>query len=158
MEIYCADCGCLVDHGERVISCDTAECCCLALPVADPMTTTAALIRTSFNARDIDALRSLLAEGATWGEDPDHDQFCHDRNDIVAHIKRLLDEGVDARITDTATGSRGIAVRLHVDWPDPEDQARPELHEVHMAFMVTDGLVTAIHGQDDGDEALAAVS
>src|SRR5436305_8221716 len=33
-------------------------------------------LRTAFNARDIDALRSLLAEGATWGEDPDVEPYC----------------------------------------------------------------------------------
>ena len=58
---------------------------------------------------------------------------------------------------ETTTGPQGIAVRLHVDWPDPEDQ-RPELQTVYQAYMVTDGLVTEIHGHDDQDAALAAIS
>ena len=114
-------------------------------------------LRTAFNARDIDALRLLLAEGATWGEDPESESFCHDRNDIIRHVKQLLDQGVHATIVETTTGPRGITVRLHVDSPDPEDQ-RPELQTVHQAYMVTDGLVTEIHGHDNQDAALAAIS
>ena len=118
----------------------------------------ASQLQSAFHARNLDALRLLLAEGATWGEDPEADQFCHDRNEVIAHVKRLLAEGVDATIVETTTGPRGIAVRLHVNWPDPEDQARPELHTVWQAYTVTDGLVTEIHGHDDQDSALAAIA
>ena len=117
----------------------------------------ASRLRTAFNARDIDVLRSLLAEDATWGEDPEGESFCHDRNDIIRHLKQLLDEGVQATIVETTTGPHGIAVRLNVDWPDPEDQ-RSELQTIHQAYMVTDGVVTEIHGYDDQDAALAAIS
>ena len=114
-------------------------------------------LQRAFNARDIDTLRSLLAEAATWGEDPEGESFCHDRNDVIAHVKQLLDDGVRATIVETTTGPRGIAVRVHVDWPAPEDQ-RPELQTVHQAYMVTDGLVTEIHGHDDHDSAVATIS
>ena len=114
-------------------------------------------LRTAFNTRDIDALRSLLAEDATWGDDPDADSFCRDRSAIIQHVKRLLDAGVDATIVETTTGARGIAVRLHVQWPDSEDQGT-RLQTVHQAYLVTDGLVTEIHGYDDADTALAAIS
>jgi len=40
MEICYADCGCLVDRGVRLIACASADCCCLGLPLADPMETT----------------------------------------------------------------------------------------------------------------------
>lgn len=117
----------------------------------------ASRLRTALNTRDIDVLRSLLAEDATWGEDPDGESFCHDRNDIIRHVKQLLDQGVRPTIVETTTGPRGIAVRLHVDWPDPEDQ-RPESQTVHQAYMVRDGVVTEIHGHDDQAAALAAIS
>ena len=125
--------------------------------MADVVEDLAMRLQTAFNARDIDTLRSLLAEDARWGEDPEHPTFCHDRNDIIAHLKQLLDEGVQATIVETTTGPLGIAVRLHVDWPDPEDN-RPELQTVHQAYLVTGGLVTEIHGHDDQDSALAAIS
>jgi hypothetical protein len=115
-------------------------------------------LRTAFNAQDLDALGSLLAPDARWGEDPDGEGFCHDRQDVLGRFKHLLDEGIQARIEETTTGPRGIAVRLHVDWPDPEDQQRPELQTVYMAFLVADGLISEIHGQDDEDSALAAIS
>jgi hypothetical protein len=51
----------------------------------------------------------------------DHgDSFCHDRNDIIRNLKRLLAEGIAATIVDTTTGPRGIAAHLMVDWPNPE--------------------------------------
>ena len=33
MEIGCADCGCIVDAGVRVVPCGTPDCCCCDLPV-----------------------------------------------------------------------------------------------------------------------------
>jgi hypothetical protein len=33
MELYCAECGCLVEDGVRVVPCGTASCCSLSLPV-----------------------------------------------------------------------------------------------------------------------------
>jgi ketosteroid isomerase-like protein len=121
------------------------------------METLATQLRTAFNARDIDTFRSLLAKDASWGEDPEHETFCHDRNDIIANLKRLLDEGVQATIVETTTGPRGIAVRLDVKWPEPEDW-RPELQTAHQAYLVSDGLITEIHGHDDEESALAAIA
>jgi hypothetical protein len=157
MEIYCADCGCLVERGIRVIPCHTAECCCLNLPTAAPMDITAARIRTAFNDRDLDGLSALLAPEATWGDDLAGEGFCHNRTDIVGRFGQLIAEGVEATVVGTRIGTQGIAVELHVDWPEPEDQ-RPDLARVWMAFMLTDGLVTAIRGQDDEEAAVAATS
>ncbi len=114
-------------------------------------------LRSAFDGGDIDTLRSMLAEDATWGDDPESESFCHDRGEVVAHVKRLLDGGVDATIVETATGPRGIAVQLHVDWPGSDDQ-RPELQTIHQSYVVSNGFVTEIHGHDDAASALAAVS
>ena len=35
VEIGCADCGCIVDSGVRVIPCNTPDCCCRQLPVRE---------------------------------------------------------------------------------------------------------------------------
>jgi hypothetical protein len=114
-------------------------------------------LRTAFNARDVDAFRSLLAEAATWGDDPDSESYCHDRDDIIRHLKRLLAEGVRATMLRTATGNRGIAVHLEVEWPAPDD-ARSERVSVFQVYVVVDGLVREIHGCDDFDAALAAIT
>ena len=156
MEMHCADCGCLVDRGVRVIPCATLECCCLHLLAAEPMEVIAARIRTSLNARDIDTLRSLLAEKATWGEDPEGDSFCHDRNDVIRNLKRLLAEGVQATIVDTITGPHGIAAHLMVEWPNPET-AREDRVDFFQVYIVPEGLVTEIHGHDNRDSALASI-
>jgi hypothetical protein len=157
MEISCADCGCLVNGGVRVIPCATDECCCLDLPVAEPMEVLAARIRTSFNARDMDAFRSLIAEDAKWGEDPDHPNTCHNRNDIVATYERHLADGVRGRVVETTVGPRGVACLLEVEWPDPDHDA-PRGPTFFQVFLVSDGLVIKIEGHDDRELALAAIS
>ena len=35
VEIGCADCGCIVDSGVRVIPCNTPDCCCRHLPIRE---------------------------------------------------------------------------------------------------------------------------
>jgi hypothetical protein len=117
----------------------------------------AARISTAFNDRDIDTLRSLLAADATWGEDPDGPSSCHDRNDIIRRLKQLLAAGVRATIVQTTTGPRGIAAEVEVEWPRPED-VRPNRISYSQVYVVADGLVTEIHGYDDMDSAVAAIS
>ena len=157
VEIYCADCGCLVERGVRVIPCDTPECCCLDLPVADPMETTAARLRVAFNARDMDAFRGLFSEDAIWGDDPEHPSYCHSRSDIISNYKRLLGEGVKATMVNATTGPLGGACVLDVQWPDRETW-RPQRQNIYQAYLVRDGKITAIHGYDDEAAALDAIS
>jgi hypothetical protein len=157
MEIYCADCGCLVDRGIRVIACDSSECCCLDLPMVEPMQALAVRTRRAFNTRDIDTMRSLIAQDATWGENPEGDSFCHDRDAIITNLKRLLAEGIQATIVDTTTGPRGIAAHIQVEWPDPAT-ARADRIDFFQAYVVTGGLITEIHGHDTHDSAMAAIS
>jgi hypothetical protein len=114
-------------------------------------------ITAAFNGRDLDTMRSLLADDATWGDDPDSESFCHDRDAIMRNLKRLLAEGVRATIVDTTTGPRGVAAHLTVDWPDPET-AREDRLDFFQVYVVTDGLVTEIHGRDDRDSAIRAIS
>jgi hypothetical protein len=35
MEIACAECGCVVDRGVRMIPCKDTECCCRELPIRE---------------------------------------------------------------------------------------------------------------------------
>jgi hypothetical protein len=114
-------------------------------------------LRLAFNAQDVDGLRSLLAEGATWGEDPSGESFCHDRNDIIRHVKQLLAEGVRATIVETTTGPRGIAAQVDVEWPRPDD-APPDRIRILQVYVVAGGLVTEIHGHEGIDSALVAIS
>jgi hypothetical protein len=157
MEMYCADCGCLVERGIRLISCDTVECCCVDLPQAAAMESLAARLRHALNARDTDAFRALIAENAVWGEGgPDDERTCHNRNDIIATYKRLLNQGVRGTVTETTTGPGGVACLVEIDWPvDVPNQRGPTLYQV---FLVTDGVVTRIQGHDDRDLALAAIA
>jgi hypothetical protein len=126
-------------------------------PTLSGVETLAAQLRTSFNARDIDTFRALLAEDARWGEDPDAPNTCHNRAEIIAHVKQLLDEGVRASIAETTTGPHGVACLLEVERPEPEN-APPARCSFYQVYVVADGLVTEIQGHDDQDSALAAIS
>jgi SnoaL-like domain len=126
-------------------------------PTLSRMETLATQLRTAFNARDVDTFRGLLAEDARWGEDPDAPNTCHNRAEIVAHVKRLLNEGVRASIMETTTGPRGVACLLEVEWPDPKYAPR-DRYSFYQVYVVTDGLITEIQGHDDQDSALAAIS
>lgn len=156
MEIYCADCGCLVERGVRIIPCATEGCCCLHLPTASPMETIAARIRTACNAHDMDAFRALISTDGTWGDDMDSESACKNRDDIIRTYEQLLNEGVRGTVIETTTGPRGVACLVEVEWPDPEDRdSDPRSYQV---FLVADGLVTKIEGHDDRDAALVAIS
>jgi len=115
-------------------------------------------LRTAFNARDIDTVRSLLADGATWGEDPNGESFCRNRNDIIRHLQQLLAEGIRATIVETITGPRGIVALVEVEWPDPESAPPDRIRFAQVYVVNDDGLVSEIHGHDDMDSALAAVA
>ena len=116
----------------------------------------AARIRIAMNGRDMDAFRSLIAEDARWGEDPNALETCHSRNDIIATYKRLLAEGVRGTVTETMVGPRGVACHLEVEWPGPEHRGRGA--SFYQVFLVQEGVVTEIEGHDDETLALAAIS
>ncbi len=114
-------------------------------------------IRAALNARDMDAFRGLIAEGARWGEGgPDDDRTCHDRNEIIATYERLLATGVRGTVVDATCGRRGIACTLEVEWPAAAANRRGPT--IYQAFFVSDGLITRIAGYDDHDDAVAAIS
>jgi hypothetical protein len=120
------------------------------------MQATATRIRAAFDARDMDLLRSLVATDATWGDDPDSDRFCHDRDEIMADYERLRDAGVVGTVIETITGPNGVACLLEVQWTDPDRRGRgPRLYQ---AFRVENDLITRITGHDTEAEARAAIS
>jgi hypothetical protein len=157
MEMPCADCGCLVEHGVRLIPCDTSECGCVDLPTAEPMETIAARLRHALNARDMAAFGDLIAQDARWGEGgPDDARTCHNRNDIIATYRRLLRQGVRGTVTETTTGPGGVVCLIEIEWPDDGPHRRGST--LYQVFLVTDGLVTCIQGHDERDLAFAAIS
>ena len=83
---------------------------------------------------------------------------------IVIIVKPQIDpppeayeQGVRATIVETTTGPHGIAAQVEVEWPDPEE-ARPDRISFSQVYVVTDGLVTEIHGHDDKYSAITAIS
>src|SRR5262245_42851655 len=112
-------------------------------------------LTTAFATKDLVLLGSLLADDARWGDD-DSPNRCRSRADVVATFDRVLREGVDGTIVDTQTGPGGVAVRLHVHWPEPGDAGRDE--DFWHAYVVERGVVSEIQRHDDRRSAVAAIS
>jgi SnoaL-like domain len=155
VEVYCADCGCLVDGGVRVVPCNGADCCCLDLPIRlRTLDQIAGQLRSAFVNKDLATLARLLAEDARWGDD-DHPNKCRSRSDVIATFDRLLGEGVEGEVVDTVVGPNGVAVLLHVQWPNPGEGRGVNFYQ---AYLVHDGLVTEIQRHDDRRSAVAALA
>jgi hypothetical protein len=155
MEMYCAACGCLVERGVRVVPCNSAECCCLDLPIhVRTVDQIADQLRSAFATQDLNALGRLLAGNARWGSDDNPDQ-CRSRGDVVATFDRLLGEGVEAEITDTIVGPNGLAVLLQIEWPNPGEGREASFYQT---YRVASGAVTEIQHHDDRKSAVAAIS
>lgn len=111
------------------------------------------MLTSAFAAKDMDALGRLLADDARWGDD-DHPNRCRSRSDVLATFIRFLGEGVDGTVTETIVGPGGVAVLLHVQWPDPGPGRGVNFYQ---AYMVQGGLVTEIQRHDDRKSAVEAV-
>jgi hypothetical protein len=111
-------------------------------------------IQSAFATKNLDALGQLLADDARWGDD-DHPNRCRSRVDVIATFDRLLGEGVDGEVTETIIGPNGVAVLLHVRWPNPGEGRGVNFYH---SYLVRSGLVTEIQRHDDRRSALAALS
>lgn len=155
MSIACADCGCLVELGVRVATCDDGGCCCSTLPTRQSLEEIAARVAAAFGQRDIESFGSLLADDARWGDD-DAPNKCRTRADVVATFERLLAEDVSGDVTETKIGRAGILCHLRIDWPAPADSHRRS--EVLHLYRVRDGQIIEIEPYDDQLEAEAALA
>jgi hypothetical protein len=111
-------------------------------------------LRSAFATKDLHLLGQLLAADARWGDD-DHPNPCRSRSDVVATFGRLLGEGVDGTVTEAVTGPNGVAVLLHVEWPNPGEGRGVNFYQ---SYLVANGLVTEIQRHDDRRSAVAAIS
>jgi hypothetical protein len=109
---------------------------------------------SAFATKNLDAFAELLAEDVRWGDD-DNPNRCRSRSDAVATFSRLLGEGVDGEVTETIIGANGIAICLHVRWPDPGEGRSVNLYQ---DYLVHDGIVTEIQRHNDRRSALAALA
>ncbi len=73
---------------------------------------------------------------------------------MIATFNRLLGEGVEGTVTEAITGPCGVAVLLHVEWPNPGEGRGVN---VFQSYIVSGGLVTEIQRHDDRHSAVAAI-
>jgi SnoaL-like domain len=82
----------------------------------------------------------VLAPDARWGDD-DPPNRCRSRADVIATFEQLLGEGVEGTVTETVIGPNGVAVLLHVEWPNPGEGRGVDFYQ---SYIVADGVVTEI--------------
>jgi hypothetical protein len=111
-------------------------------------------LQTAFTTKNLELLARLLHPDARWGDDH-HPNRCRSRAEVIATFDRLLGEGVDGTVTDTVIGPNGVAVLLHVEWPNPGEGRGVNFFQ---SYIVSDGLVTEIQRHDDRRSAVAAIS
>jgi hypothetical protein len=74
---------------------------------------------------------------------------------VVGTFGRLLGEGVEGSVTESVTGPKGVAVKLHVQWPNPGEGRGVNFWQ---SYIVAGGVVTEIQRHDDRRSAVRAVS
>jgi hypothetical protein len=109
----------------------------------------------AYQAADVGGLSDLLKPDVRWGDDH-HPNRCRSRDDVVRTFSGWLGKGVSADVLDTETGSFGVALRLHVNWTDPNDRARGT--EFFHVFMVRDEQITEIRRYNDARSAKKAIT
>jgi hypothetical protein len=110
-------------------------------------------LTAAFAAKDMDALGTVLADDARWG-DENHPNQCRSRADVIGTFTRLLGEGVDGTVTETVVGTGGVAVKLHVAWPNPGAGRGVNFFQ---SYIVRAGRVTEIQRHDDRKSAVKAI-
>ncbi|MDA8264617.1 MAG: nuclear transport factor 2 family protein [Actinomycetota bacterium] len=109
-------------------------------------------VRTALETRDLEALGTLLSDDVRWGDD-DHPRRCRSRSDVLATFRRLMDEGVQADITELVAGANGLLCGLAVKLPGPGHPSERRLFHV---YLVRDSRIVEIQPHDDRMAATTA--
>ncbi len=88
-------------------------------------------IRAAFEARDVDAFGALLRDDVHWGDD-NHPRRCRNRGEVLAVFNHGLANGIDATITELATGSRGVLCGLSLATLTPVKGVKGEFFHVYL--------------------------
>jgi hypothetical protein len=114
----------------------------------------ASRITAAYSTVDLAGFAALLADDVRWGDDG-HPRACRNRDDVMRMFGEFASSGVRADVVEVHTGPRGVACRLHVNWPGRADRGRG--FDFFHVFMRRAGLVGEIRRYDDVDSARAAI-
>jgi hypothetical protein len=111
-------------------------------------------ITAAYSTVDLAGFGALLADDVRWGDDG-YPRACRNREDVMRTFGEFASSGVRADVVEVHTGPRGVACRLHVNWPERSDRGRGV--DFFHVFMLRQGLVGEIRRYDDADSARAAI-
>ncbi|GEM_PF-1861938 len=114
----------------------------------------AALVRKALTTLDLDAFGALLHDNVRWGTD-DHPRRCRSRSEVLATLRRAVDDGARAEVTEVTGGSTGLLCGFVVHWPASGGPARRR--RLFHVYVVHEGRIAEIKPfTDRASAALAA--
>ena len=147
MVIECADCGCVVDRGWRLVACPDPTCCCEVLPL-QTMARLAELVRAALESGDLDELYALLAPDAKWGAPEESVPTCGDRDQVIDWYRVAKNAGVRAVVTEVLVRGEHLVVGLVVEDPTGADTDHRS-GQRWQVLTVRAGRIAEIRGYED---------
>jgi ketosteroid isomerase-like protein len=155
VEVACAQCGCVVDRGLRLVPCGDGACCCRALSTRASLEALAAQVGEALGSRDLDAFGEVLAEDVRWGDD-DAPNACRTRAEVLGVFSSFVEDGARGEVSDLEVGPAGVLCLLRVHWPEATGRGRRT--ELFHLYRVRDGRIVEIEPFDERDAARAALA
>jgi ketosteroid isomerase-like protein len=147
----CAECGCKVARGVRVVACDADDCCCAQLPL-QTIEMLAAQVRSAMEALDITAMGELLAPNARWGAPEQDVPTCRNAQQILAWYEMARERGISADVTNVEVIDDNIVVALTVHSTD-EHATHTTAQKRWQVLSVEDGRIAEIRGYEKRSDA-----
>ena len=150
MRMGCAECGCVVDRGVRLVACADLTCCCAQLP-DEAMVALAQQVSNAWAGADLNAIRDLLATDAMWGAPEEAVPTCQNRAQVLEWYEAAASAGARATIFDTTAYANAIVLGLTISGFSHSEGDEPQVR--WQALSVRDGLISEIRGYESRDEA-----
>ena len=101
-------------------------------------------LRSAFEQQDLGILAGVLDPEVRWGGEEDTPETCHNRADVLAWYRGLIDRGFRATVAATAVEPDRVVLTLDVTRPGGGTTRN------HQVFRIAAGHIVDIRGQEEG--------
>jgi hypothetical protein len=109
-------------------------------------------LQAAYAAEDLTQLAPLLDDNVRWGDDDNDERTCHNRADVLAWYRNLIDGGMKGRVVEVIVQPDAVIMGLAITGPAPAGDHPTLVYQVHR---VGNGQIIEIEGFQDRTEALA---
>jgi hypothetical protein len=110
-------------------------------------------VRAALEAADLDAMRTLLSPGATWGPPDDPESGCHNRDEVLDWYRRAGANGARADVVEVVAGPGTLLVGLRVTGTAAAAEQGGIIDRWQVKTL-RDGMIADIRGFEARDEAV----